>query len=50
MPDPDGRAVAGERELADAEESDKTPSMVSEEVSAGDIAFLMLRESFARAT
>ncbi|HMR14380.1 MAG TPA: AAA family ATPase, partial [Arachnia sp.] len=33
-----GEIPAVERELADAEESDKTPSMVSEEVSAGDIA------------
>ena len=33
-----GEIPAVEQELAAAEESDKTPSMVSEEVSAGDIA------------
>ncbi|MBK7820035.1 MAG: ATP-dependent chaperone ClpB [Tessaracoccus sp.] len=33
-----GEIPAVERELAEAEESDKTTSMVSEEVSAGDIA------------
>jgi ATP-dependent Clp protease ATP-binding subunit ClpB len=33
-----GEIPAVEHELAEAEENDKTPSMVSEEVSAGDIA------------